>query len=691
MKEEILKILGQARDISLTIMELNDRLGLKSKEDLKMLEYTLNQMEKEGLLYYSKRKDKYLLLENSHLVKGIIELKAKGYAFLTQTNLDSDVYISKDNLNNAFDGDLVAVEITDKVKNEGKVIRILRKNETSLVGEVINYQGKLHLKPNNKNLPLMTIPNSKLKGLVDGYVVLFRRINEKEIDIIKIIGHRDDIGIDELKYLYEYGFEPDFNDMIKEEVKNIPMEVNEKDFVNRKDLRDKMIFTIDGSDTKDIDDAISLENNVLGVHIADVSNYVKVGSAIFNRAYNNATSVYMPGNSVPMLPRELSNGICSLNPLVDRLAVSCDMKVDDNGKIIDYDVYLSVIRSKKKMTYEAVNQILEEDKVPSDYLEFKDKLKEMDILAKKVAKRMEARGYIDFNRPEIKVIMDDEGKPIEIGSRCQRSGEKLIETFMIMANESVLEYLTNVLGIGLYRVHDVPNEERIESLFKFVALRGAVLNGKINKEHITAKSLINILEQLKDDPALTLVKDLMIRSMSKAYYSSENIGHYGLGSRCYGHFTSPIRRLPDLIIHILVKLSLNDYDEEEIAKWESALEDYAVQSSKKERDADNVEREVTKMRTAEYMENHIGEIYEGTISSITNFGMFVELDNLVEGLIKIEDLTDDYYDYVPDLFAMVGQKTKKRYMLGDRVTVKVIGASKEQAQIDFMLVEGGAV
>jgi len=385
-----------------------------------------------------------------------------------------------------------------------------------------------------------------------------------------------------------------------------------------------------------------------------------------------------------MLPRELSNGICSLNPEVDRLALSCEMKVDDKGKIIDYEVYESVIKSRKKMTYDAVNQILEENTIPLGYEDYADTLIKMNELAIKVQKLMKKRGYIEFDRPEIKVIMDEvTNKPIDIQKRVQRSGEKLIETFMIMANETILTYLTNVFGIGIYRVHDVPNQEKIESLFGFIALRGGVLSGKINKKHITPSSLNDVLEQLNNDPAVNVIKDLMIRSMAKAYYSTENIGHYGLGSRCYGHFTSPIRRLADLIIHILVKLSLHDYNEDEIRKWELSLEDYARQASVKERDADNVEREVTKMRVAEYMEEHIGEVYDGVISGLTDFGVFVELDNLVEGLIRYEDMTDDHYTYEPSLYATIGQRSKKRYMLGDSITIKVKGASKEKHEVDF--------
>jgi len=348
-----------------------------------------------------------------------------------------------------------------------------------------------------------------------------------------------------------------------------------------------------------------------------------------------------------------------LNPEVDRLALSCEMKVDDKGKIIDYEVYESVIKSRKKMTYDAVNQILEENTIPLGYEDYADTLIKMNELAIKVQKLMKKRGYIEFDRPEIKVIMDEvTNKPIDIQKRVQRSGEKLIETFMIMANETILTYLTNVFGIGIYRVHDVPNQEKIESLFGFIALRGGVLSGKINKKHITPSSLNDVLEQLNNDPAVNVIKDLMIRSMAKAYYST-------------------------VIIHILVKLSLHDYNEDEIRKWELSLEDYARQASVKERDADNVEREVTKMRVAEYMEEHIGEVYDGVISGLTDFGVFVELDNLVEGLIRYEDMTDDHYTYEPSLYATIGQRSKKRYMLGDSITIKVKGASKEKHEVDF--------
>ena len=688
MKDKIIEILNERKDISLTAIEINDKLGLKSGEDYKLLCKTLNQMAHEGTLYYSERKDKYLLMENSHLIKGILELKSRGYAFLTETGLEKDVYISERDLKDAYDGDLVAVEITDKTKNEGKVIKVLKRSEKSYVGEIIKVKDKTMIKPDNKDLPLIPLGKKVGHNYIEGYKVLFQKHGINDVEIKRVLGHKDDYGIDELGSLLENDFDPDFNDEIKKELEFVPSEISEKDTFGRRDLRDKMIFTIDGADTKDIDDALSKENNVLSVHIADVSSCVKLGSAIFDRAYHNATSVYTPGHSIPMLPRELSNGICSLNPEVDRLAISCDMTVDEIGKIIDYDIYLSVIRSRKKMTYDAVNSILEDNIVPEGYEDYADTLREMDSLAKKVHKLMIKRGYVEFDRPEIKVIMDEKtNKPVDVKARTQRSGEKLIEVFMIMANETVLNYLTNTLGMGIYRVHPEPDVDKIESLFGFLALKGAQVRDKADKKAISPRSLNEVISQLQEDPALNVIKDLMIRSMAKAFYSPDNIGHYGLGSRCYGHFTSPIRRLPDLIIHMLIKLSLSEYDEEELRKWELSLEDFARQASKKERDADIVEREVTKMRVAEYMENHIGEIYKGVISSITEFGMFVELPNLVEGLVKIEDIPGDYFNYIPELYAMVGAKTKKRYMLGDTITVKVKGASKERSEVDFEIVK----
>lgn len=696
MKERIIELLTS--NTTLTIMDINDKLGLNTIEEYQRLQNTLDELVRDGVLYYSDRKRKYLLLENSHLVKGRLILNEKGFGFIEIGKDIKDVYINEKNINGAEDDDIVLFEYLNKDMDrpEGKIIKVIKRNYDPLVGEVIVINNDYFVKPDKKGGNLY-IPRDNLGGAVEGHKVVVEPVKEgKRVGkIIKIIGHKNDVGTDILSFVYEYNFRPEFPTEVMEEVENIPSylteeEINKELSGNRRDLRNKEIFTIDGIDTKDIDDAISLYKDEeglyhLGVHIADVSYYVKEGSLIDEEAYFRGTSVYLVDRVLPMLPHKLSNGICSLNPNEDRFALSCEMIIDDKGNVTKYDIFPSVIRSRMKMNYDAVNMILEDNVVPSGYEMYEDTLRLMNELSLILRKKMVSRGYIEFESTEAKIKVDDACHPIEIEARVQRSGEELIENFMIAANETVSSsiYYKNLPGI--YRIHDKPDEKRLGEFMKFLSLHGYVVTGK---SRITnPKDLQHILVQLDNVPEERVLHDMAIRCQAKAVYSDINIGHFGLGSKCYSHFTSPIRRYPDLILHRLVKDYNYNYNDKVINEWGQKIPVMAEQCSKREMEAQNCERDVDKMKKAEYMMDHIGEVYDGIISGVLEFGIFVELSNTVEGLIKVENLKGDYFVYNKDLMALVGKRSNKRYGFGDKVTVKVIGADKDKSQVDFEIFE----
>ena len=688
-------ILDKLRDnTSLTIMELNDLLGLTTIDEYKSLQNTLDEMVSDGILYYSDKKKKYLLLENSHLVKGTLSLNEKGFGFIIINKDTKDVYVNEKNINGAQDGDLVLFEYLnkDKERPEGKIIKTIKRNYEPLVGEVILVDGEYFVKPDRKGANIY-IPRDNLNGAVEGHKVVVTPLKEgnRVGKITKIIGHKNDVGVDILSFVYEYNFSPSFPDEVVEELDDIPSylteeEINKELSSGRRDLRSEEIFTIDGSDTKDIDDAISLSKlddgkYKLGVHIADVSYYVKEGTKLDDEAYFRGTSVYLVDRVLPMLPHKLSNGICSLNENEDRFAFSCEMIIDDNGDIGHYEIFKSIIRSRKKMTYEEVNKILEENTTSEDYKPFEKTLLLMNELSKILRKKMIRRGYIEFESTEAKIKVDENCHPTHIESRVQRSGEELIENFMIAANETVASsiYYKNLPGI--YRVHDKPDEKRLGEFMKFLSLHGYVVNGKNKIDN--PKDLQHILSQLEEVPEVRVLHDMAIRSQAKAVYSDINIGHFGLGSKCYSHFTSPIRRYPDLILHRLLKDYNYNYSDRIISERKEELPIECEHCSIREQEAQNCERDVDKMKKAEYMMDHIGEVYDGIISGVVEFGFFVELENTIEGLVKAESIKGDYYVFDNDLMALIGKKSKKKYSFGDKVKVKVIRADKDKSEIDF--------
>ncbi len=699
MKDKILNILKNS-DKALSVFEIEDKLGINDVDSTRKLLSLLHELEEEVVIYHS-NKDKYLMLENSHLRKGVMRANKKGFGFVEIENCEDDVYISQDNMNGAIHDDIVLIEITSKMKLdrlEGRVLKIIKRQVQQYIGEInFDDKGKGHIKLDDNKIKLnIEVPRELSLNAVDGHKViveLVKHLNNNlkyEGKVVKIIGHKNDPGVDIMSIIYKYNINTVFPDEVKEEVSQMPMEVLPYDLKGRRDLRDWEIFTIDGDDTKDIDDAISIKrlpngHYELGVHIADVSYYVKENSPLDNEAMERGTSVYLVDRVIPMLPHELSNGICSLNPNVDRLAISCVMEFDDKGKRIDYQIFPSVIRSRIQMTYKKVNSILEKNIVPEGYAIYEKSLRLMADLAKILQTAIIRRGYINFDINEVKILVDENCKPTEITVRESGVGEKLIESFMIAANECVATHIYFMNLPFIYRIHETPKEEKIRSFLNFVSSLGYTITGDVS--NLKPTTMQRILKQLEDKPEYKILASLLLRSMQKAIYSPQNLGHYGLASSCYTHFTSPIRRYPDTTVHRLLHTYLFDgnVDMSTIRKWEKKLVYIAEHSSSRERASVDCEREVDDMKMAEYMEGHIGEEFEGMISSVTSFGMFVELDNLVEGLVPIRDMKD-FFHFDEEHMTLTGEKTHLVYKIGERVIVKVVRASKEDKTIDFEIV-----
>ena len=697
MEDRVLEILKES-DKALTIDEIALKLGISNTNEIRELIELLNDMEDDAIIYHS-NKNKYMLLEYSHLYKGVLRTNKKGFGFVDIEGKDDDIFISSDNINGGINGDLVIAELISKKqssKPEGRVLKVVKRENSRYVGEINfkNDEGIVTLDDKRLNIEVV-VPKIDSMNSVDGHKVvveLGKRINNHKYygEVTDVIGHKNDPGIDILSIIYKYNINTEFSNDVKEELRNIPSEVLPEEYEGRRDLRDLEIFTIDGDDTKDIDDAISIEKMAnghykLGVHIADVSHYVKEGTPLDYEAMERGTSVYLVDRVVPMLPHELSNGICSLNPNVDRLAISCIMEFDSKGKQIDYEIFESVIKSRIQMTYKNVNSILEKNNIPEGYEPYVNSLRLMKELADILRKMKVARGYIDFEVNEAKILVDENCVPTDVILRNRGTGEMMIEDFMIAANECVATHIYFMNLPFIYRVHEYPKEEKIRNFLSFVATLGYQIPGNLKDTKPT--TVQKIVKFLEDKEEFKILSNLLLRSMKKAVYKPENLGHYGLASGCYTHFTSPIRRYPDTTVHRLLRTYLFEHqlNGKTLSHWEEKLPYIAEHSSSRERAAVECEREVEDMKMAEYMEKHIGEEYEGMISSVTNFGFFVELDNLIEGLVPIRDL-NDFFHYDELSQSLIGEKSNERYTIGQKVLTKVKRASKEEKVIDFEIV-----
>ena len=700
MRDAILDTLTKSNS-ALTIMEISNQLNLKTPEQVKELIEEVNKLVDDFTIYRS-NKDKYMLFENSHLKKGRLSVTTKGYGFVIIDGEKDDIYVDEKNMRGALNNDIVVVEPFKgrDGKIEGRITRVLKKENNLIVGEYTVLDNHPHFIPDDKKLKMEILLDERdCENLVPGHKIQVSIVKDLgkykyKGEVVRVIGHKNDPGVDILSIVYKYGINDKFSDEVIKGLDNIPNEVSESEKQGRRDLRDKVIFTIDGDDTKDIDDAVSIEkkgdNYILGVHIADVSYYVKEGTELYKEAYDRSTSVYLVDRVIPMLPHKLSNGICSLNPNVDRLAISCVMEINPNGKVVNHDIFESVIRSRKQMTYNNVNKILKNEEIPEGYEEFSEDLKLMNELAKILRKNKLNRGYLDFDASEAKILVDEKGKPYDIVLRVQDDAENLIEDFMIAANETVATHIYWMELPFVYRVHEVPDEEKINEFIKAISLLGYNVKGSRHFEN--PKAMKSILDQLKDKEEFPILSTMLLRCMKKAVYKEENLGHYGLASKCYTHFTSPIRRFPDTTVHnLLRKYLFNEPNEHELKKlidcWNAKLPELCEHTSQKERDAIDCERDVDSMKMAEYMESHIGEEYDGVISSIMSFGMFIQLDNLVEGLVHISEIKGDYYIYNDSTKTLKGQKKGKEYKMGQKVRIVVTNASKENSTVDFNLVE----
>ena len=682
MVEHILEILKVSRNNGLTKEEVFKRLAYTnlSFEDFEEVFDDLQEKQK----IYQTGKDKYTL---NPFKEGEVKVTRNGKILV---KIEDDTIEITDDQFNCVTGDIVKVRITDFNEKKGTIKEIV--DRKGIIAEVKVKNNKKYAITKDENEYELITEENLVDGIIIGIKIEKGRKDKKPVATIdRVFGHKNRPRLDEETILYENNFTFEWNEEIEKELKEVPEQIKEEDKKNRRDLTNEVIFTIDGDDTKDIDDAICLKklengNVLLGVHIADVSNYAKEGSAIDLEAHQRATSVYMNTVVNPMYPVELSNGICSLNPNVERLALSCEMELDKEGNLVKYDIFESVIKSRIQMTYKKVNKILNDEETPVGYEEYKDVLKDMYNLSLILQKNRKKRGYQEFDVPEIKVVTDEEGIPTEILKREQGKGEKLIEMFMLQANETVATYVYHMNIPFIYRDHDVPNEEKLKKVTNVLRTYGEKIetSGKL----LTPKYIEDLLVSLKDSEKKETYHSMILRSLAKATYESYNIGHFSIGidarkKEAYTHFTSPIRRYPDTTVHrVLKKILHNEVEDLYKDEHKQKMTEIAKHSSVQEQNADNCERQSNKMKTAQYMENYIGETFEGRISGFTPNSMFVELSNLIEGRIGFNTM-DDFYNYDEELEVVTGEKNHKVYRLGDKIEVIVTKASKQLREIDF--------
>lgn len=638
-------------------------------------------------------------LENC--IKGIFRGNEKGFGFVKIDGQDEEIYISRGNTKDAVNGDEVLIKIIDDTvegnRKEGKIVKTINHKRNEIVGTFTKRKNFGFVVPDDRefNTDIFISKKSFNKAKNNQKVVVkitkFPQGNKSaEGEITEIIGGINEAGVDMLSLIKEYNLPYEFPDDVILEAQKVENKITKKDLQNRLDLRSKNIFTIDGEDAKDLDDAIYVtklenENYELGVSIADVSHYVAENSKLDQEAIIRGTSIYMLDRVIPMLPKELSNGICSLNVNEDRLCLSVISEITPDGEIVSSDIRKAVINVKERMSYADVQKILDgkNKKVLKRYEKYIEDFKLMEELAKILKQKREGAGSLDLDIPESKVILDKNGFAIDIEKYKIYFANEIIEQFMLTANEIVAEKFYWLEAPFIYRVHEEPDTEKVNALNKFLFNFGYKI--KSNKEKVYPKAFAEVLEKVKGREEEMVVSNLILRTLKVARYESENKGHFGIASKYYCHFTSPIRRYPDLTLHRLVKDYTKNKDSKTISYWKSRLFDIANQSSKKEQDSINCERDVEKMKKAEYMEDHIGEKYLGVISGVCEFGFFVELENTVEGLVRIDSLKGDYYIYNKELSTIFGKNTKKKYMYGDKVYVEVIRASKEDSQVDFEL------
>ena len=675
------------------------------KEQRSELKAVMDALEAEGKVHVS-QKGKYLKGAGRTL-RGVYQAHPRGFGFVTIEGETDDIFIPEKETNGALHGDTVEILLTaspEGKRKEGKIVKIAERGTAKIVGLYQVAKGKHYgfvIPDNQRFLQDIFVPEERAKGAVDGHKVVVELTSygsdnaKPEGKIVEILGHVNDPGVDIMSIVKSYDLPVEFPEKVMNQAERVPEEVSDADIAGRKDLREWVMVTIDGEDAKDLDDAVSLtrtedgKNWILGVHIADVANYVQERSALDREALHRGTSVYLADRVIPMLPHRLSNGICSLNAGVDRLAMSCIMTVDAKGDVIDHEICESVIRVNERMSYTSVKKILEDhdEEETTRYIDLVPMFEEMEQLAGILRNRRHQRGSIDFDFPESKIMLDEEGHPMEIRSYDRNVATKIIEDFMLLANETVAEeYYWREIPF-VYRVHETPDEDKIKKLAILINNFGYSLH---ISDEVRPGQIQKLLAKIQGTPQETMISRLALRSMKQARYTPENDGHFGLAARYYTHFTSPIRRYPDLQIHRIIKDDLRGrMNEKKMEHYQTILPEVTRQASETERRAEEAERETIRLKKAEYMEAHIGEVFEGVISGITNWGIYVELSNTIEGLVHVANMYDDHYDYYEDRYEMVCEHTGKTYKLGETVYVRVIDADCLTRTIDFEMADEG--
>ncbi|WP_210471226.1 ribonuclease R [Sporosarcina sp. 6E9] len=703
LRQRILSLMKEESYKPLTVQEIQELLGFEQAAEFKELVKMLVQLEQSGHLIRS-RTNRYGVPERMNHVRGKFIGHAKGFGFVAPDaeGMD-DIFIPPHEVNGAMNGDIVLVRVSGDSagdRREGTITRIAERKTTKVVGTYQDNKGFGFVVPDDKKLPMdLFIPKGSSLDAVEGHKVI-AEITEWPNDsksatgmITQILGHRNDPGVDILSIIYKHGIAIEFPEDVLNQANKISDTVEEKDLHKRRDLRADMAITIDGADAKDLDDAIAVVKNedgtyTLSVHISDVSYYVTENSPMDEEAYERGTSVYLTDRVIPMLPHKLSNGICSLNPGVDRLTLSCVMKIDRNGKVIENEIFESVINSKERMTYTEVYKIIEEkdEELVAKYASIVPMLNDMADLAKILKTKRIDRGAIDFDFKESKVLVDDEGWPTDVVLVERTVSEKLIEEFMLAANETIAEHFHWLQVPFIYRIHENPKAEKLQKFFEFLTNFGVVVKGTGNDVH--PRALQEIVESIQGMPEETVISTMLLRSMQQAKYFEESLGHFGLSTDFYTHFTAPIRRYPDLIVHRLIRTYLieKDLSPKTIEHWNAVLTEIAEHTSERERRAVDAERDTESLKQAQFMLDKIGEEFEGVISSVTNFGLFVELENTIEGLVHVSYMTDDYYRFDDRQMMMIGEHTGKQFRIGAEVTVRVVAVKPEESAIDFELV-----
>ncbi|AZP03229.1 ribonuclease R [Jeotgalibaca ciconiae] len=713
--EEVLHYLKENEFESYSVKQLSSALGYEDSKSFNQLVKAIAKAEQEGTILLN-REGKFRIKRSDSTIVGIFRSNERGFGFVDYDPTEEDIYVSRDHTGSAMEGDQVEVKIISKPEPwnnkgpEGKVTKVINRKTNRIVGEFFPYDASRreetgylgYIVPQDNKISHMIqyiLPTGihPVEGSICVTEVVEYPSAENPVSMIGVvtqeIGHKNAPGVDILSILYKLGIPTEFPEDAITQAEEIPFEIPEKEIANRKDLRDEVTITIDGADAKDLDDAISFKilsngNYELGVHIADVSYYVTENSPIDREAFDRGTSVYLTDRVVPMLPQKLSNGVCSLLPNEDRLAMSCVMEMDHKGEVVRYEIFPSIINSNQRFTYTAVNAILDDRdrKTRDEFIEFVDMLEDMGKLHKTLEKKRKSRGSIDFDTNESKIIVDEEGHPLDIYVVERGVGERLIESFMLAANETVAGHFTRRKLPAIYRIHEQPDPVKMLRFMEFVTTFGIVVTG--SNENIKPKQLQQVLKQTENEPYNAVVSSVLLRSMKQAKYDTDPIGHYGLATKDYTHFTSPIRRYPDLIVHRLLRqYLLHEQTDTQREKWENKLPEIAIQSSVTERRSVDAERETESLKKTEFMVDKVGEQFEGVISSVTKFGIFVELPNTVEGLIHISNMKQDYFNYLESHMVLLGERTGIIYRIGQKVRIEVTKADVDSREIDFALVE----